>query len=104
MTSLLSLWQSFSVTWPMLPRTHGMYSRLTHIHAHMVSVKRAQAVQPSASRAQLAARLLVELRALMRQRRGTALLGCCLHLIERFGACEQHLGTLPQVSSACMFE
>ena len=32
----------------------------------------------------------------MRQRRGEALLRCCLHLIERLGACEQHLGALPR--------
>jgi len=56
----------------------------------------ARALQQSAAHARQAARLLGELRALARQRRGKALLGCCLHLIERLGACEEHLGTLPR--------
>jgi hypothetical protein len=64
----------------------------------------ARALEQSAVHAQQAARLLGELCALMRQRRGKALLGCRLHLIERLGACEQHLGTLPRVSSACAYE
>jgi len=53
-------------------------------------------MQPSASRARQAARLLVGLRALMRQPRCVALLGCCLHLIERLSACLQHLDALPR--------
>jgi hypothetical protein len=56
----------------------------------------ARAVQPTAAHAQQAARLLGELCALARQRRGEALLSCCLHLIERLGAREQHLRTLPR--------
>jgi hypothetical protein len=56
----------------------------------------ARAVQPTAARAQQAARLLVRLCALTRQRRRQALLGCCLHRSARLRACLQHLSALPQ--------
>jgi hypothetical protein len=51
----------------------------------------ARAAQPAAAHAQEVARLLGKLRALARQRRGEALLSCCLHLIERLSARKQHL-------------
>jgi len=54
----------------------------------------ARAVQPTAARAQQAARLLGELRMLMRQRRGNALLGRCLRLGARHSACLVHLGQI----------
>ncbi len=63
----------------------------------------AWAVQPAAAHARQAARLLGELRALARQRRGEALLGCSLHLIKRLGARQQHLRALPRSAvRACM--
>ena len=55
----------------------------------------AQAMQPAAAHAQQTARLLGKLCALMRQRRGEALLGCS-HLSARLVACEHHLGRLPR--------
>jgi len=47
---------------------------------------------PVAAHAQPAARLLVKLRALERQRRGDALLGRCLRLGARLSARLVHLG------------
>jgi len=55
----------------------------------------ARAMQPAAAHAQQTARLLAELCALMRQRRGEALLGCP-HLSARLVASEQYLGRLPR--------
>ncbi len=83
----------------------SMSSRLAHGLSHALSAAQARALQPNAEHAQQTARLLGELRALARQRRGEALLGCRLHLVERLGACEQHLGTPPRSAEhACMSE
>ncbi len=71
---------------------------LCPVVSHALSVGQAEprALQPAAAHAQQAARLLGELRALVRQRRGETLLGCRLYLVERLGACEQDLGALPR--------
>ena len=81
----------------MLPHPHGARSRVSHQPTHP------QSAEPSLGSAALAAlphtgmsrNLLVKLRALVRQRRRKALRSCRLHLVQRLGACEQHLGRLP---------
>jgi len=90
---------------PMLSHAEHVQPSRPQSIAHTLCIhsppNQARALQPTAARAQQAARLLGELRALTRQRRGEALLGCRLHLIERLGACEQHLGTQPRSAKAC---
>jgi len=79
---------------PILPRAER--SRLAHRLSHTCSAEPGSGVAATAARAQQAARLLGDIRALERQRRGKALFGHRLHLVERLGACEQHLGALPR--------
>ncbi len=72
-----------------LPMLHGMYGRSTVPHRICAGIRRERCSQ--LLHARQAARLLGELRALMRQRGGEALLGCRLRLSARLYACLVHL-------------
>ena len=76
--------------------THASHVQPSHSHsvAYTFSVERAQAVQPSATRARQAARLLDKLHTLLLQRRGGALLGRRLRLGARHGARLVHLSSV----------
>jgi hypothetical protein len=75
----------------MLPRPHGKCSRVNHCLTYPHSAEQSQS-SAALLHKEHKLHLLVEIRALKRQRRGHALLGCCLRLSARLGAGSMHLG------------
>ncbi len=81
----------------MLPRAWNVQQLHAALHTQCTNTGQGSAASmPVAAHAQPAARLLVELRALERQRRGNALLGCCLRLGVRLNSTLVHLGISAQ--------